>query len=207
MRIRAAVRVLIPVLSLGGMLALTAPATRADAPTPPPDQYQVVAGSTGEDQRGYQTGSPVDPQPAENTSAPNTSITADSSPSTGAHAAFLEPPASAQALTNLNNVPAPYPTDANAQCSGCQSPQSQDADGNSTQNFDSGRVGTSGGAAHAVADLYAATATATNNSQSFAPDDHVAPLFAAAESHLPVPFSLPSNKNKGRRRRMRASSW
>ncbi|TMD01287.1 MAG: hypothetical protein E6J03_11095, partial [Chloroflexi bacterium] len=105
-----------------------------------PDVYQVTAGSSVIDTDSFQTGV-ISPSPFFNTAFPLTSVTSNNQPLAEAHAAFLEPPQSAQAASNLNNVAIPYPTQAEALCANCSSPLSQDADGNVDQHINGTRVG------------------------------------------------------------------
>ncbi len=168
----AAVVAMLAALGTGPRATETARATQ-------PDVYQATAGSSAVNVMGFQTGSAVDPAPVVNTAFPLTGITADNGPSTLAHAAYVEPPAVAQAATGLNNVPVPYATQADAQCNVCSAPRTADADGTADQSLDGGRVELSGGKAHSQANLYAALATASDGEQRVAPFDQVATLFDA----------------------------
>jgi hypothetical protein len=163
----------------------------------PPDVYSVTAGSSAADTRAYQTGSPVDPAPAVNTAIPLTSVIADNQPQTSAHAAYLEPPTTAQAATNLNNVPVPYPTQVDALCANCSSPLNKNADGNVDQPIDGSRVALSGGHAHAEAAPTQALAQATVAQQTLGPLDQLTNFYNAIVSDLyaklsgPPPVPLP----------------
>src|SRR6266849_5245982 len=113
-----------------------------------PDVYQVTAGSSVIDTDSFQTGV-ISPSPFFNTAFPLTSVTSNNQPLAEAHAAFLEPPQSAQAASNLNSIALPYPTQAEALCANCSTPLNQDADGNTDQRLNGARITLGGGHAHA----------------------------------------------------------
>ena len=186
MRLRTTARWAIVALTVGFMVfALQrGPSTPVVARAQQPDVYQVTAMSAAADTRHYQTGSPVDPAPAINTAVPLTSIVADNGPKTDAHAAFAEPPQTAQAATGLQNVPVPYPTQVEALCANCAAPVVNTAEGDTDQTLDGSRVQTGGGSAHAQAAPLAATADAANGRQTIGPDDQVKNLYDAAISDV-----------------------
>lgn len=144
-----------------------------------PDVYNVSAMSSVVDTRSYQTGSPVDPAPAVNTAIPLASISADNGPKAEAHAAFVEPPATAQAATGLQNIPVPYPTQVEALCAACSAPVVRDAEGQVDQSIDGARVRTGGGHAHAEADTTSSLADGSNGFTSVGPLDQVSDLYNA----------------------------
>lgn len=149
-----------------------------------PDVYQVVAGSSVVDTDLFQTGSPPDPSPLGNTAFPLTSVTADNQPQAEAHAAFLEPPASAQAVANLNHVQLPYPTQAEALCANCSAPVTQSADGNLDQHVNGARITLGAGHAHATASKLGATGDASNGVQTVGALDQLAGLYSGAITAL-----------------------
>ncbi|MEA2614225.1 MAG: hypothetical protein QOE72_8 [Chloroflexota bacterium] len=157
-------------------------AERASAAAP--DVYQVVAGSSVVDTDLFQTGSPVDPSPLGNTAFPLTAVTADNQPRAGAHAAFVEPPASLQAAANINHVQLPYPTQAEALCANCSTPVTQGADGNLDQHIDGTRITLGAGHAHASATRLGATGDASNGVQTVGALDQLAGLYGGAITAL-----------------------
>jgi len=184
--IRTTARLMLVALSVVGLLLVlnTGPRAPITAHATQPDTYTVSAASAAIDTRNYDSGNPLDPAPAANTAIPLTSITADQSPSTNAHAAYVEPPGVAEAATQLNNVPVPYPTQANALCVGCAAPVVHDADGQMSQDIDGGRVAVSAGRAHAEADQYVALAQASNGRQSVGPLDQATQFYDAIISDI-----------------------
>ena len=201
MRLRTTARWAVVVLALGFMLfALQrGPSSAVGVHAQQPDVYQVTAMSAAADTRHYQTGSPVDPAPAINTAIPLTSIVADNAPKTDAHAAFAEPPQTAQAATGLQNVPVPYPTQVEALCANCATPVINTAEGDTDQSLDGSRIQSGGGSAHAQAAPLAAVADAANGRQTIGPDDQVKNLYDAAVSdaysqviNKPAPSASPA---------------
>lgn len=190
---RAGARWLLVLFAVGGMLFVLGhgPSSSIVARATQPDVYQVTAASAAIDTDGYQTGSPVDPAPAVNTAIPLTSIAADNQPSTNVHAAYVEPPTTAQAATQLNNVPVPYATQANALCSNCQSPVDVTADGNFAQGVDGERISTGAGRAHAVANPLAATADASNGTTTIGSPDQLTTLYDAVIGDFYTQFNTP----------------
>jgi hypothetical protein len=175
--VAAALAVMIAVLGTGPRAAQPVRATQ-------PDVYQALGGSSAVNVMGFQTGSPVDPAPAVNEAFPLTSITADNGPASTAHAAYLEPPGTAQAATGLNNVPVPYATAVDAQCNACGTPRTADADGNVDLPLDGTRVQASAGRAHAQANQTAAIAAASDGEQTVAPFDQIRTLVDALAEDL-----------------------
>jgi len=144
-----------------------------------PDVYQVTAGSSVIDTDSFQTGV-ISPSPFFNTAFPLTSVTSNNQPLAEAHAAFLEPPQSAQAASNLNNVAIPYPTQAEALCANCSSPLSQDADGNVDQHINGTRITLGAGHAHAQSNKLTAFGDASNGVQTVGSLDQLTNLYTQA---------------------------
>jgi hypothetical protein len=196
--------VLIAVTVVGLLLVMnTGPRSTIHAHATQPDLYSVTASSSAMDTRNYDSGNPLDPAPAGNTAIPLASVTAANGPMTAAHAAFVEPPGAAEAATQLNNVPVPYPTQADALCAACAKPVVRDADGQVAQDFDGGRVTAGAGRAHAEADKLAGLAQASNGRQSVGPLDQATNFYDALIYDLynaviykpgspPPPFPVPS---------------
>ena len=172
--------ILIAVTVVGLLLVMnTGPRHTIQAHATQPDLYSVSASSAAMDTRNYDSGNPLDPAPAGNTAIPLASVTAANGPMTAAHAAFVEPPGAAQAATQLNNVPIPYPTQVDALCAACAKPVVRDADGQVAQDLDGGRVSTGAGRAHAAADKLAGLAQASNGRQSVGPLDQATNFYDA----------------------------
>jgi hypothetical protein len=144
-----------------------------------PDVYQVTAGSSVIDTDSFQTGV-ISPSPFFNTAFPLTSVTSNNEPLAEAHAAFLEPPQSAQAASNLNNVAIPYPTQAEALCANCETPLSQDADGNVDQHINGTRITLGAGHAHAQSNKLTAFGDASNGVQTIGSLDQLTGLYTEA---------------------------
>jgi hypothetical protein len=144
-----------------------------------PDVYQVTAGSSVIDTDAFQTGV-LSPSPFANTAFPLTSVTSNNQPLSEAHAAFLEPPQSEQAASNLNNVALPYPTQAEALCANCSTPLSQDADGNTDQRINGARITLGGGHAHAESTKLTAVGDASNGVQTVGSLEQLTTLYSAA---------------------------
>src|SRR5437016_13158121 len=68
-----------------------------------PDVYQVTAGSSVIDTDSFPTGV-ISPSPIFHTAFPLTRVTSTNQPLPEPHAAFLEPPPSPHAASNLNNA-------------------------------------------------------------------------------------------------------
>jgi hypothetical protein len=144
-----------------------------------PDVYQVTAGSSVIDTDSFQTGV-LSPSPFLNTGFPLTSVTSNNQPLSEAHAAFLEPPQSAQAASNLNNVALPYPTQAEALCANCSTPLSKDADGNVDQRINGTRITLGGGHAHAESTKLTAVGDASNGLQTVGSLDQLTTLYSSS---------------------------
>ena len=144
-----------------------------------PDVYQVTAGSSVIDTDSFQTGV-ISPSPFFNTAFPLTSVTSNNQPLAEAHAAFLEPPQSAQAASNLNNVAIPYPTQAEALCANCDTPLNQDADGNVDQYINGSRITLGAGHAHAQSNKLTAFGDASNGVQTIGSLDQLTTLYTEA---------------------------
>ncbi len=144
-----------------------------------PDVYQVTAGSSVIDTDSFQTGV-ISPSPFFNTAFPLTSVTSNNQPLAEAHAAFLEPPQSAQAASNLNNVAIPYPTQAEALCANCDTPLSEDADGNIDQHINGTRITLGAGHAHAQSNKLTAFGDASNGVQTIGSLDQLTTLYTEA---------------------------
>ena len=183
---RTTARLLLIALTVVGLLLVLDAGPRAPiaAHATQPDVYSVTASSAAMDTRFYVSGSSLDPAPVLNTAVPLASLTAANGPYTQAHAAYVEPPGVSQAATNLNNVPVPYASQADALCSACTKPVVRDADGQVTQEFDGSRVSTGAGRAHAEADQYVAVAQASNGQQSVGPADQATNLYDALIADL-----------------------
>ena len=183
---RSTARLLLIALTVVGLLLVlnTGPRAPIAAHATQPDLYSVNAMSAAMDTRNYQSGNSLDPAPVINTALPIASMTADNSPATEAHAAFVEPPGVAQAATGLENVPVPYPTQADALCSACTRPIIRDADGQVAEDFNGGRISTGGGRAHVEADQYAGVAQASNARSSVSPLDQAITLYNALITDL-----------------------
>jgi len=183
---RVGARWVLVLLAVGAMVLVLGrgPSSTISARATQPDVYQVTAASAALDTDGYQTGSPVDPAPAVNTAVPMTSINADNTPSTNVHSAYVEPPVTAQAATQLNNVPVPYATQANALCVNCQSAVDVNADGNFTQGVDGQRLSTGGGKAHSLANQLTAVADASNGKTTIASPDQLTDFYDGVVSDL-----------------------
>lgn len=199
MRIRSSARWVLVAIAVAALLVAVqrGPRNPVTAHAAAPDVYQASAASAAQDTRNYQTGSAVDPAPAANTAQPLTSLTANNSPSTGAHAAYAEPPQTAQAASGLQNVPVPYTTQADALCVACTSPVTKDADGNTDQNLNGSRLQTGSGHAHVSAAAQQATAEASNGKQTAGADDQITNLYNAAvfdvygQINKPAPSASP----------------
>lgn len=146
-----------------------------------PDVYQVTAGSSVIDTDAFQTGV-ISPSPFLNTAFPLTGVTSNNQPLAEAHAAFLEPPQSAQAASNLNNVAIPYPTQAEALCANCDTPLSQDADGNIDQHINGNHITLGAGHAHAQSNKTTAFGDASNGVQTVGSLDQLTTLYTQAVS-------------------------
>jgi hypothetical protein len=178
---RTTARLMLVAITVVGLLLVlnTGPRKTIQAQATQPDLYSVTASSAAIDTRSIQSGSPVDPAPVANTAMPLASVSADNSPTTNVHAAYVEPPGSAEAATGLDNVPVPYVTKVDALCVACAKPVVHDADGQLSQDIDGGRVSLSDGRAHAAADQYDGIAQASNGRQSVGPLDQVTQLYDA----------------------------